>query len=492
MVWGLGGQLGVAVVNFPLIPRIVRGFGEENYGAYLLMLSCAGWIALMHMGAGVGIVRYVAEGEAAGDPAAAAAAARRGAALQLGFSLLAAAALWAAAPILAERVFVVPAFLRGHETWLIRAAAVGGFFSVITAWALSVFQGYQRFRRLGVLSLAQGVLPTIGTAAVLASGRGLLAAATWYVAVQAGLAVVCLWGVRSLTLGAGDAPRTGPGRGAFWRYCLGFWPGSFAQFASGQLDRAFIAGLRSLSEFTLYAVPLGLLQRLQMLPAVAGATFLPVVGELPAEHGHELQRLYLRCTRVLAALLAPAYALLFALMPQFLSLWLGGRFGDESVWPARVMVLTQAAAALAYLPITVAGARRGGVWPTIAQWSQAAVCLALWPLLIPRWGLLGAALGSLAAQVLATAVIAGYTHRKVIHLGLMRYALDALGPAGAGTLLLSLAVWPLRARVGGWGGFSALCALGGALYAVAAWSLLPAEDRRYLLAHAPVPNRRRD
>jgi O-antigen/teichoic acid export membrane protein len=370
---------------------------------------------------------------------------------------------------------------------MIRAASLGGVLSAVSAWATSVFQGRQNFRRMGLLSAAQVILPTLGVWLALLLGHGLFAATAWFVGIQLALAGLSTLGVWSVLRGGGEKSR-GPKWSEFRDYSLSFWPVAFAQFLSGQGDRAFVAGLRSLSEFTLYAVPLGLLQRLQMLPAAAAAALLPFVGELPHEHGDELRRLYLRSSRVLIATLAPAYALFFALMPQFLSLWLGGRFGDTSVWPARLMTMTQALGVVAFVPTTIAAGRRGGRWPATATWAQAAACCVLWWALIPVWGLMGAAAGSLAAQALATAIIAGYVHYRVVHLSAETWAAETLGPAFAGALALFAVVWPLRTHVTGWPGFAALCVLGCAVYTVVAWRLLPVEDREYLKRHAPAWN----
>jgi len=487
VVWGGGSQFISVVVSFLLLPRIIHGFGVENYGLYLLMLTCSNWVMLFHMGAGIGVVRFVAEASAAEDVGAARAAAFYGARLQLGWSAAAAVAVLAGAPTLAARVFSLPAALLDHGVWMIRAAALGGFFSAVGAWATAVLQGRQHFRRMGALSLAQAVLPMLGVWAALQLGHGLFAATAWFVGIQLALAGAMALGVWRLLRGGGRA-RSGPSWKEFRNYSVPFWYIPLAQFLSGQGDRVFVAGLRSLSEFTLYAVPMGLLQRLQMLPSSVSSALLPVLGELPQEHGDELRRLYLRLTRVLFALLAPAYALFFALMPQFLSLWLGGHFGDTSVWPARLMTVGQSFGVVAFVPTVVTAGRRDGRWPAAAAWTQAAVCCVLWWALIPRWGLIGAAGGTVAAQAVATAIIVWYVHRRILHLSAGRFVVEVLGPAAIGSACLFAAVWPLRTRVTGWPSFVALCALGSAVYTVMAWRLLPVEDREYLKRHAPALN----
>lgn len=483
--WGLAGQAAVAAINLLVIPRLVHGFGVEAYGLYLLMQSAAGWVGALHFGAGAGLVRYAAQSQAEGKRGALDDSLRHGAVLIVGGAALGALVLWVGAPVLVDRVFTVPGYYRSHGAWMIRAAALGAVFASVTAWAGAAFQGLHRFQWQSAASVLQGILIPFGVLSALALGRGLGAAASAFVGVHALVAGFCVYGMRRARRSVADHGG-GLSFSEFGRYSIGFWPAALAQLVSGQLDRAFVAGLRSMSEFTLYAVPASVLSRVQTLPATASTALVPVMGGLGRHEGPETPaRLYLRASRTLVALIAPAYALLFALMPQFLSLWLGGRFGDTSVWPARLLVATQAIALFSFLPTSVAAGRKDGWWPSAAGWLQALVCLALWPWMIPRWGLLGAAGGGLIAQALSTIAFVSFVHARLLDLTWARFAREALTPAAAGVAVLLALAWPLRVYVTGWISFFALCAAAGALYTIVFWRLLPEEDRRFLRSRLP-------
>jgi O-antigen/teichoic acid export membrane protein len=485
VAWGLAGQGAVAAINLLVIPRLVHGFGVEAYGLYLLMQSAAGWAAAVHFGAGAGLVRFAAQAHAEDKRGMLDDSLRHGALLIVGGAALGALALWLAAPFLVGGVFAVPEYYRAHGAWMIRAAALGAVFASVTAWAAAAFQGLHQFQWQSAAAVLQGLLIPFGVLAALSVGRGLGAAAASFVAVHAFVALFAVCGLARVRRAVGDHG----GRLAFsvfCRYSIGFWPASLAQLVSGQLDRAFVAGLRSMSEFTLYAVPASVLSRVQSLPVTAAAALVPVMGGLGAHEGPDAAaRPYLRASRVLIGLIAPAYALLFCLMPQFLSLWLGGAFGDTSVWPARLLVFTQAAALFSYLPNSVAAGRKDGWWSSAAAWAQALICLALWPWMIPRWGLLGAALGGLVAQTLAAVVFVSFVHARLLALTWARFARETMIPAFAGAAVLLAIAWPLRTRVTGWVSFFALCAAAGACYTIVFWRLLPKEDRHFLRSRLP-------
>lgn len=483
--WGLAGQGAVVLINLLIIPRLVHGFGVEAYGLYLLMQSAAAWAGALHFGAGAGLVRYASQFQTEEKRGALDDTLRHGALMIVGGAILGALVLWLSAPALVGRVFAVPGYYRDHGAWMIRAAALGAVFASVSAWAGASFQGLHRFQWQSAAAVLQGILIPFGVLSALMIGRGLGAASAAFVAVHALVAVFGLYGVlrarRSVTGHGGHLSFA-----AFGRYSIGFWPAALAQMVSGQLDRAFVAGLRSMSEFTLYAVPASVLSRVQSLPAAASAALVPVMGGLHTHEGHEIAaRLYLRASRTLIGLIVPAYALLFCLMPQFLSLWLGGSFGDTSVWPARLLVAAQGVALFSYLPVSVAAGRKDGWWHSAAAWLQALICLALWPWMIPRWGLLGASLGGLLAQTASTALFVTLVHERLLGLTWTRFARETLGPAAAGSIVLLALAWPLRVRVTGWFSFFALCAAAGACYTIIFWHLLPAEDRRFLRSRLP-------
>lgn len=483
--WGLAGQGAVAAINLFIIPRLTRGFGVEAYGLYLLMQSAVGWAGALHFGAGQGLVRFAAQSQAEGKRGALDDTLRHGALLIIGGTALGAILLWFAAPLLVGRVFVVPVYYRAHGIWMIRAAAIGAVFSAVTAWAGAAFQGLQHFQWQSAATVLQGILIPFGVLSALVIGRGLGAAAAAFVAVHALVALFSLYGLKRAR---GEVLNHGGhvSFSAFGRYSIGFWPAGLAQLVSGQLDRAFVAGLRSMSEFTLYAVPASVLARVQTLPAMASTALVPVMGGLSKHEGPETSaRMYLRASRTLVGLIAPAYALLFCLMPQFLSLWLGGSFGDTSVWPARLLVATQAIALFSYLPTSVAAGRKDGWWTSAAAWLQALLCLALWPWMIPRWGLLGAALGGLIAQSISTLVFVSFVHARLLDLTWERFTRETMAPTAAGVAVLLALAWPLRVHVTGWISFFALCAAAGALYTITFWRLLPKEDRHFLRSRLP-------
>jgi len=475
--WSLGGQAGIVLVNFFTIPYLLRGFGSEAYGVYLLMYAVANCLPLFQFGSGMATIKYVAEAQAAGEDGALRDALRHSAAIYFSGIGAAAAVLYFAAGPLSSRVFDVPVYYRVYALWLLRAAAVGGFFAAGVQWIAAVFQGLQRFAWPSALTLLQSLLLPLGLYAVLALGRGLGAAAAWYVFVQ-----VLIFSLGVAILGAALSKHRGTGGSLdfrrFARYGLSFWPAALAGVASSQIDKAFVAGMLNMSELTFYTVPAGVLQRLQVLPQTISHALMPMLTEAGRIEGREeLVRLYLRSSRVLLALSIPALGLLFALIPQLLGLWLTPQFSAHAATAARLLVASQAFALAFHAPYALAGGLGGGRDTSVYSWTQALLSLALWPFLIPRWGISGAAAGALVAQALPTIIYINATHRRLLGLSWERFAREALAPLAAPTSVLLALAWFARGLAWTWPGFIGVNAAAGAAYAGLLWRALPEEDR---------------
>lgn len=476
--WTLAGQAGIMAVNFFSVPYLLRGFGSEAYGVYLLMYAVGGYLGLFQFGAGRATIKYVAEACAAGEHGALRDAVRHSALIHFLGVGAASAALWLAAGPLARSVFEVPFHYRTHALWLFRAAAVGGVFAAGVQWVSASFQGFQRFAWPSSLGMLQAALMPLGLVAVLACGRGLGAAAVWYAAVQVGTFAVGYWALRQVL-------REHPGReGAlafrpFARYGLSFWPTTLSNVASTQIDKVFVASTLTISELTYYAVPSGVLQRLQTLPSAMAHALMPVLSEVEcAESKGELVRIYLRAARALFALSLPALGLLLILMPQLLGLWLGPAFADSATGAARLLVLTQVFAVAFHAPNSLAGGLGGGRLVSTTCWAQALLSLALWPVLIPRYGIAGAAAGALVAQALPTIYFLHQAHRLLLDLTWDRFAHAVVFPlAGPSAALLAVA-WLGRPWAWTWPGFLAVCAAASTAYAGLLWRVIPEEDRR--------------
>ena len=475
--FSLGGQVAIAALNLAFVPMLVHGLGLETYGLYILLHASTNYLSLAVLGAGTASVKFVAEAAGKRDGTALRRALKLSGLLHALGPLAAGAAMAAAAPTLAVRVFHVAPELAGRAAFVLRCAAAASLFWALAQWCSSALQGLQRFDAHNIVLLLQSGLGTAGAAVLVKSGWGLRAAAAWYVAanaIAAAAGVVAAWRLVRPAAAALPAGHGLPAR-KFFHYTLSLWLGPLAWIITFQFDKLFLARAASLTALTLYAVPANLLQRLQILPASASTVAVPMMSEMGAAHHDDLARVYLKAQRFVLWIVLPVLAALFAVLPQFLGLWLGSQFGGASVWPARLLVLAQACYALTSVANAAAASRDRPAWLSAVAWGQALISLAAWRLLIPRYGLMGVAGASLLAQLIPAIVYLEAVHR-LMALPSRRFLVEGLIRPAFCAAILGGFLLSLHGRAGSWPSLAALLAAGGLLYAGCAAVVAIRED----------------
>jgi O-antigen/teichoic acid export membrane protein len=477
--WNMLGQIGIGAISFLCVPVLVRHFGVESYGLYILLYAASNYLSLATFGSANSTVKYLAQFKAEHNVQGVRGTMKYALFMHVAGSLLTAGILGFGARFWAVRLFHIPPPLVEKAVFILRCAATGGVSLALIQYSNAVMQGLQRFDWQNILAVGQSGLMPLGAVLLVAAGFGLRGVSAWYVLLNTAVALASLIVIRRLLHflkepgGRGKFPRKD-----FFLYGLSVWLGPLAWIVTFQLDKVFIARATSLTALTLYAVPSGLLQRLQSLPTMVASVVMPMMSEMKDTGDEEtLIRIYLKSVRFLLWAVLPVLVFLFALIPQFLTLWLGGQFGDRSVWPARLLVVAQVFISLNFIPHSLASARGKPSYVTAVSWGQAVISVLAWHWLLPRYDILGVAIGSLLAQVIPAFFYLWAVHRNILGIGFARYFAQSLWRPFLCAGILLAVVFPIHRFGYAWEGFLAIVVGGGLIYCAAAWLLLDADDR---------------
>jgi O-antigen/teichoic acid export membrane protein len=167
-----------------------------------------------------------------------------------------------------------------------------------------------------------------------------------------------------------------------------------------QLDRIVLGTIASVSLVSYYVIPALLAQRLQMVTVKLTVVLFPAVTDLVARGDtNRVVRLYRRATAMLFVGLSSIVTPLIVGAPKLLDLWLGGDFADKSGNILRLLLVTCFLVAMTTVAYYTALAfARPGV-PAIFYGIGAVANVVLIFLLIPPFGLMGAAVAYLASAV---------------------------------------------------------------------------------------------
>jgi O-antigen/teichoic acid export membrane protein len=412
----LTGQIVNAVSTFLLIVIIARSLGPGGAGSYFLMVTAVTVLALTaQLGATTGLVRLVAKDRSADDlsriPSTVIAAVVPSAMIGTVFAII----LFLGSPTLAD--------------WTSEpdVAAYGRMWApVIPVWALSVV-ALSALRGAGAIRpyvLAENVvrpslqlLLTIVVVAVSSTAHA--AAIAWSVPflLQGGMTGAAVYvHARTGTFGSWKAGRLFRADMAveYWRFTAPQAAGATVQIVAQRLDVFLLGFMASAGDVAVYGAALRYLAGAGML---LGAVILAAGPRLAVlfEEAEDLQAavLFQQVSAAVSAIGVPFYAGLALFAPAAMAV-----FGSGFIRGADTLSIMAVATAfnLAAGPVIIALAMAGYSRLTGLITAAASLCgLCLDVLLIPGYGMAGAAVGYAVAVFLAnaSALIALYAVRHM-------------------------------------------------------------------------------
>ena len=311
---------------------------------------------------------------------------------------------------------------------------LAAFFQPFFTTFLTVLQTRNEARRYAVISLAHFALTTLLTLAlVVVLGWGVVGALIATLAAAAVFFVVSLWLLRAdLKL----CLRWRHLRPAF-AYSLPQVPHSIASQVTAITDRLILNGQLGAATAGLYSVGAMVAMVVEVAAQSVNRAYVPLsMAQLKSGHPRELDQL-----RAVGALVVGGFCLVAATI---------GVFGHELVWLLASPSFAQAAAVIPilaycgvassiyYLLVNVLFFDRSAIkLLPIGSLSAAGLNVSLALMLVPRFGMQGAAVSTLLAQTLATILIASIARRfDPIRWDYGRYAI-AFGAGFIWTLMLS-------------------------------------------------------
>ncbi|MBV1798589.1 polysaccharide biosynthesis C-terminal domain-containing protein [Siccirubricoccus sp. G192] len=287
-----------------------------------------GVFGVFDFGVGQALTRALSERIGEGREAEATSLVGAALAALVGFSMVAALALWWLVPLLVERVLRVPPELQAQAVSGMRVLTAAAPLVVLNAALWGVLAAYQRFRAANLVTIPVSIFYYLGPVLVLLAWDSLTAVMLALVACRLANTLSYAWLVRPLLPGLFRGwPRlalVGP------LLRIGGWmtfSGTLTQ-ALLYADRFLIGALLSLAAVAYYATPLDLVLRVWILPVAVAQTLLPAFASAFATLPQQTAALLRRGALVIMALVFPACLLLVGAGREILWLWLGADFAE--------------------------------------------------------------------------------------------------------------------------------------------------------------------
>lgn len=411
----VSGKAGAGLLSLVYLFLATRYLGPTNYGVLVLvhgyvMLVCG----IIAFPAAQAVIRYGAEANRDGDPHRLSRLLRFGAKVELTGGVLAIIAAWVLAPIVGPKLGWSPKAMAFAQVYSF--AALGSVRSTPAGY----LQLLRRFDLIGLHNLVQPVVRLLGVLFVMASGYGTksflvawLAAAVAEFAVLWGLGIWQAWkhlGPALWRHEPGDPREENPG---LWRFLfasnadvtLSELAGRVTPLAVGWVLGPAMAGMFAVAQRATVIIA----QPAQILGSTAYSELAHMVAA--GDGGAPLRRTLLRVIFYALLAAAPVVLLVIFIPDKIVQLFAGKQFIAAST----VMIVLVVARTIAMIGPPCSSALTALGKPALSMSANlfaSLIFLPLLPLLLQRFGLMGAGIQALAQAMLASALLAGLVWRQ--------------------------------------------------------------------------------
>jgi O-antigen/teichoic acid export membrane protein len=415
------------VVGFIFMPYVVHQLGVESYGIYVLIFAVIGYFALLDFDLGQAIVKYVAEYRVRNDYK------RINEVVGVTLSLYLALGVLGSLVICVFADFITSRCLKIQEDLLpvARFALYIGSFGFILTLLLSAFssipKALNRYDITSKVTILVSLLTTLSTVSLLYMGFGLEAIVILDVLITLSTVLGYMLINRRILPELKYLPvfDLAPLKTVL---SFGFYSslGRISYIIQFQMDRILTGAILGASFVTYYFVPFTLVSKAVTLTSQLSGVILPVVSRLQGEKDFEsVIGLYVQSSRLTIAIATSVCLPLFIFGNQFLSLWMGPEFSQQSGMVLMLITLGLYVDAFTNVPsFVVQGLGRPKITGIFAM-ATAIINLALFYPLAKIKGVDGIALAFLISTAVVVPIFIFYANNRVLGYSMIKLIKDA-------------------------------------------------------------------
>lgn len=417
------GRFWGAFVLLALTPYIVSHLGLERFAVWSIVFVLTGYISLTDFGIREGFTPFLSRAWERQEKTEINSIASIGFFFYLFFSLLFVGLVAVLGPILLSFLKIPASFQQEGYFALLGASIVFGISNIFGVFR-SVLNGLQRMDIGNKIDIAVSFPNIAGTIYVLMSGYGLRG-----LIVNMGIVTIlralleCIFSKRLLPFLA-VKPRflRWSVFKRLFRYGIRVQVSNLSGLVNFRIDELLLAFFIGLSPVAFYVLGSRITMIARGLPTLLFSAVIPAAAALESKKDSvSLMKLYESGSKCLWALAIPIGVFLFWMAPWLMRAWMGEGYAT-SVLVIRFLVIGIFFNILTGMASSIG---RGIMQVNYEMWGSLVVAslnLVLSLILIIRFGLVGALVGTTSSLILGTILFFHLFHRHVIHDSFFRFA----------------------------------------------------------------------
>lgn len=329
--WNFIGNFIPLIVGLFAIPLLIKGMGTERFGLLTLLWMGLGYFSLFDFGLGRALTKFISEKinplESKADVEIVWTALITLSAIGLFFSFL---LLIFSEPLL-EMLLPSSSVMRSEGLIALKLLALGIPVVTLSAGLIGILEGLQSFKSIAFIRMPLGVMTFLAPLIVLYFTENI----SWIICALLVSRLMALFALLSVLL-AGKLYLFGYFTFSFHKLkplvTFGGWVtvSNIVGPLMTYLDRFYIGPGLGLSSLAYYTVPYDILIRLQIIPqSIMGAMFPSMVVNKNSNID-QYMKVYEKGGKIAFFIMFPVFAIIFLMAPEWLMLWLGKSFSENS------------------------------------------------------------------------------------------------------------------------------------------------------------------
>jgi O-antigen/teichoic acid export membrane protein len=400
------GFLILAALQFFSTPYIVHTLGKEAYGVYALISVFIGYVSLLELGIGASIIKYVSEYYVDKRYDRINKLVSTAFVLFFGLGLAGTLIVLMFREYFATTLFKVPTNLIGDTVYVFTVAGIAFFFTFVFGIFISVLVGLQRMDLTNEISIVFGILNIAGIVSLLWLGYGLkevviLSSLNGIIGV-----LISMYISKRITPTLSLTPKFFDKSyvKSIFHFSLYVFASKIAVLVYQNFGKLIVGIFLPIRYVTIYAVGAMLSSFIYRISGLVVAPVLPASSELLAKKDTgSLKELFLRGTKYVTIINIPSIVFLGIFADEIIRLWMGEGF-EESVLVFRILLIGLFIETMQH----IGGNMLPGIGkPKIGSYYATGTTLMtiiLSIILLNKFGLIGAAIGSTIAQLIIVSI----------------------------------------------------------------------------------------
>lgn len=415
------GQGILLLLGFFTTPFIIYKLGKDSYGIFILITSVVSYFSILDFGLGTAMIRSIADSWIRKD--------KNNLKKTIGTSLFTFTILgllgtfliiFAASPII-NNLLHIPGGLLLPARIAFYIGAFSFFINMIGTVFIGILSALQRMDILNSRNIFLGILNAFGTIVLLFLGYGLIYIVFWNVFISA-LATLAFFIIIKRILP--NTPLTIYFDKEIFLKLFKFGGFKFISNISGQiifqLDRFLIGIFQPIASLAFYNPPLSLVQKsFTSLLNISSATFPAISQSSALGDTKRVKELYFRMSRLIAFVMFPILLIFFIGAYQIMNLWLGREIAEQGAPVLRIFAIAYLFITASAAPVVVSEGMNKPNIPAFFASFGALINLSSALILIPKYGIYGAAWALLINCILQVPVFVWFVSKKVIEVSIL-------------------------------------------------------------------------